>query len=130
MAVPDFQSLMLPVLRAVADGQISAIEMRDRVAGGIGLTEGELAERLPKGGQTVFANRIAWANTYLQRAGLIEKIGRGVYRRDLGRDGHPPVESFRLEPGDLARDAVRLRSLAGARPHGRNRGAPLRTRVA
>jgi restriction system protein len=80
MPVPDFQSLMLPVLRATAEGQISAIELRDRVASGIGLTESELAERLPKGGQSVFANRVAWANMYLQRAGLIEKIGRGFYK--------------------------------------------------
>jgi restriction system protein len=86
MPVPDFQSLMLPVLRATAAGQISATDLRDRVASGIGLTESELAERLPKGGQTVFANRVAWANTYLQRAGLIEKIGHGLYKiTDEGR---------------------------------------------
>jgi restriction system protein len=80
MAVPDFQSLMLPVLRRVADGDISAPELRDHVASELGLSEDELAERLPKGGQSVFANRVAWANVYLQRAGLIEKAGRGTYR--------------------------------------------------
>jgi hypothetical protein len=39
MAVPDFQSLMLPVLTATADGEISASELRDRVAGSVKLSE-------------------------------------------------------------------------------------------
>ena len=41
---------------------------------------------LPSGRQTTFANRTAWANVFLQRAGLLEKAGRGVYRiTDEGR---------------------------------------------
>jgi restriction system protein len=79
MAVPDFQSLMLPVLQTAADGEISATELRERVATQLALTEDDLAEMLPKGGQTVLANRVAWANVYLQRAGLLRKIGRGMY---------------------------------------------------
>ena len=71
MAIPDFQRLMLPVLRAAADGDISASELRDRIVSELALNEDDLAERLPKGGQTVFANRVAWANVYLQRAGLL-----------------------------------------------------------
>ena len=73
MPVPDFQSLMLPVLKATADGGINASDLRDRVATMIGLTETDLAELLPSGRQTTFANRTAWANIFLQRAGLIEK---------------------------------------------------------
>jgi restriction system protein len=80
MAVPDFQSLMLPVLRAVADGEIAAADLRSRVAGDLQLTEADLAEMLPSGRQTTFANRTAWANVFLQRAGLLEKAGRGIYR--------------------------------------------------
>jgi restriction system protein len=86
MAVPDFQSLMLPVLQMAADGEISATELRERVAAELALTEDDLAEMLPKGGQTVFANRVAWANVYLQRAGLLRTIGRGLYlSTDAGR---------------------------------------------
>jgi restriction system protein len=86
MAVPDFQSLMLPVLRAVADGDISAADLRSRVAAELRLTETDLAEMLPSGRQTTFANRTAWANVFLQRAGLLEKVSRGVYRiTDEGR---------------------------------------------
>lgn len=80
MAVPDFQSLMLPLLKATANGNISASELRKRVAESEKLSEEDLAEMLPSGKQTTFANRTAWANVHLQRAGLIEKTGHGVYR--------------------------------------------------
>jgi restriction system protein len=80
MSVPDFQSLMLPVLIATAEGEIPAAELRDRVAQGLKLTEEDLNEMLPSGRQTTFGNRTAWANVFLQRAGLIEKTGRGIYR--------------------------------------------------
>ena len=80
MPVPDFQSLMLPVLHAVADGDISAADLRNRVAVELRLTEADLAEMLPSGRQTTFANRTAWANIFLQRADLLEKVSRGVYR--------------------------------------------------
>jgi restriction system protein len=84
MAVPDFQSLMLPVLRAVADGEIAAADLRSRVADDLRLAEADLAEMLPSGRQTTFANRTAWANVFLQRAGLLEKVSRGVYRITAG----------------------------------------------
>ncbi len=80
MAVPDFQSLMLPVLAATAEGEIPASALRDRVAASLKLTDEDLKEMLPSGRQTTFGNRTAWANVFLQRAGLIEKTGRGVYR--------------------------------------------------
>ena len=80
MVVPDFQSLMLPVLVSTAEGEIAAPDLRGRVAAREKLSENDLKEMLPSGRQTTFANRIAWANVFLQRAGLIEKTGRGVYR--------------------------------------------------
>lgn len=80
MPVPDFQSLMLPVLMATAEGEISASELRDRVAQSVKLSQEDLKEMLPSGRQTTFGNRTAWANVFLQRAGLIEKTSRGVYR--------------------------------------------------
>jgi restriction system protein len=91
MAVPDFQSLMLPVLRAMANGEISSAELRDKVASDLELGESDLAEMLPSGRQTTFANRIAWANIFLQRAGLIEKVRRGVYR--ISQEGRNALAS-------------------------------------
>jgi restriction system protein len=80
MSIPDFQTLMLPVLRATASSEISAPALRQQVAQSLDLTESDLAEMLPSGRQTTFTNRTAWALVYLQRAGLIEKISRGVYK--------------------------------------------------
>jgi restriction system protein len=71
---------MLPVLRAAADGEIAAADLRNRVAEDLRLTDADLAEMLPSGRQTTFANRTAWANVFLQRAGLLERAGRGIYR--------------------------------------------------
>lgn len=80
MAVPDFQSLMLPVLKAVGEsGPISAPDVRARVAEQLGLAASDLAELLPSGRQSTFSNRIAWANIFMQRAGLIKVVRRGIY---------------------------------------------------
>ena len=81
MPVPDFQSLMLPVLKALIGGADTPIsEVRARVATTEGLTPEDLRELLPSGRQQVFTNRIAWAVTHMGHAGLVEKARRGVYR--------------------------------------------------
>jgi restriction system protein len=59
--------------------------MRERIARELGLSDSDLAEMLPSGRVTTFANRVSWANVYLQRAGLLEKVARGVYR--ISEDG-------------------------------------------
>ena len=81
MPVPDFQSLMLPTLTALSDGEDTAVaEVRQRAAATEGLTPEALHELLPSGKVTKFANRIGWALVHLQRAGLVEKVQRGIYR--------------------------------------------------
>ena len=81
MPVPHFQSLMKPVLEAHSDGAATRIsEVRARVAASEALTPGDLREMLPSGQQSVFANRVAWAVLHMARAGLLESVGRGVYR--------------------------------------------------
>jgi restriction system protein len=77
--VPDFQSLMRPVLEAVAERRLAAADLREYVAAALGLKEDALQQMLPSGRQTVFANRVAWANVYLQRAGCIDRPQRGTY---------------------------------------------------
>ncbi len=81
MPIPDYQSLMLPVLRLVGDRkEHSLAEMRQGIAADLGLSEDELAERLASDTQTVFANRIAWAVQYLKAAAVLQPVRRGVYR--------------------------------------------------
>jgi len=87
MPVPDFQTLMLPVLRQLAAGDEQApADIRESVASSLGLTQQDLSELLPSGRQTTFANRVAWALGYLKQAGLLESPRRGAYRlTDRGR---------------------------------------------
>jgi restriction system protein len=81
MAVPDFQSLTLPVLRQFADGSEHATkDVRALVAAALGLTPEDLLEILPSGTQTRFANRVAWAHVYMKRAGLLSSPRRGIYQ--------------------------------------------------
>ena len=79
MAVPDFQSVMRPVLDVHADrGLHSIAEVRDRVAAALGVTEDDRKIMLPSGGQPQFANRVAWAVTHLAQAALLERAARGI----------------------------------------------------
>ena len=81
MAVPDFQSLMLPAVKALAGGdEIPSSELRARIAVAEGLTSEDTREMLPSGRQTTFKNRVSWVISYLGCAGLTERVRRGVYR--------------------------------------------------
>jgi len=80
MAVPDFQTLMLPVLIESAEGEIRIGDVVERIAQKLGLTPEERAELLPSGVQSLFSNRVHWAKTYLGKAGLIESTRRGHFR--------------------------------------------------
>ena len=80
MAVPDFQTLMRPLLKEYAAGGERRIgDVREALATRLGLTEQELAERLPSGLARTFDNRVGWAATYLYRVGLLARPQRSVY---------------------------------------------------
>ena len=79
MAVPDYETLMLPVLEAVADGEpMTTKALREAVAERVGLTPEDRAETIPSGAQPVFNNRVGWATTYMVQAGLLVRPKRGV----------------------------------------------------
>jgi restriction system protein len=81
MAIPDFQTLMRPLLELHADGgEKTQPELRDALAQQFELTEDELAERLPSGTARTFVNRVAWASTHMKEAGLLVKPRRGISR--------------------------------------------------
>ena len=80
MSVPDYQTLMLPVLSVSAGGEVRIGEVVDRLADQLGLTAEERTELLPSGKQTVFSNRVHWAKTYLSKAGLVELTRRGHFK--------------------------------------------------
>lgn len=87
MAIPDYQSLMLPLLKLAADGSEHSIrDARERLAAELRLTDAERNELLPSGRQPVFDNRVAWGKTYLQQAGLLYSPRRAHFQiTDRGR---------------------------------------------
>lgn len=78
--IPDYQSLMRPVLACAAAGETKIGDAVEQLADKLGLTPDERAQLLPSGKQTMFANRVHWAKTYLVKAGLAEGTRRGYYR--------------------------------------------------
>ena len=91
MPVPDYQTLMLPVLKLVASGYETIPECLQPLAQSFDLTEDEVGQLLPSGKQTVLANRAHWARTYLSQAGLVEPVKRGHCR--VTETGRATVES-------------------------------------
>jgi restriction system protein len=80
MPIPDFQSIMLPLLRLAGDGNEHALrEAREILASELGLSDTDLRELLPSGKQARWANRVAWAKVYLVKGGLLESPKEGVF---------------------------------------------------
>ena len=68
MAVPDFQSLLLPMLRFATDGKEHRVaDAREALGSTFDLSDADRNELLPSGRQTKFANRVAWAKVYLEQ---------------------------------------------------------------
>ena len=81
MTVPNYQSLMFPLLAFCNDSkEHNAQEAIDALAIQFQLTATEKNELLPSGKQTRFANRLGWARTYLKKAKLIESTARGKFK--------------------------------------------------
>ncbi len=82
MAIPDYQSVMLPLLRFAGEknDETSTGEAVEVLAKEFGLTDEDLKEMLPSGIQSTFFNRVGWASTYMKKAGLLETTRRGYYR--------------------------------------------------
>jgi restriction system protein len=81
MTIPDYQTLMLPVLKlAGSGGEMKFRDMVEALAQEFHLTAEERSELLPSGSAFLFDNRVGWARTYLKQAGLLESPKRGVLR--------------------------------------------------
>ena len=81
MAIPDFQTMMLPFLQVVAHGGEHTLrDVVEQLADHFKLSEEERKELLPSGSQFTFANRVGWARTYMSKAGLLESSRRGFFR--------------------------------------------------
>jgi restriction system protein len=81
MTIPDFQSIMLPLLSLAGDGEEHSLSGAvSHLADHFALTEDEQATLLPSGQQPLFYNRVGWARTHLKKAGLLVDPRRGHFR--------------------------------------------------
>ena len=102
MPVPDFQSLMLPVIKSLEGFEEKHTKaMRKCVKKQIDLSDIDEQETYPSGIR-IFADRVSWAITYIQRAGLIERVSRGVYK--LTQDGD---ELLKKDPSHVNKKTLR-----------------------
>lgn len=98
MTVPDYQSLMLPLLKyaGTRNREVTTSEAVEVLAQELNLTEEDLREMLPSGTQSTFGNRVGWAATYMKKAGLLEPTRRGYYK--ITARGH---DLLTKQPKDL-----------------------------
>jgi len=76
--IPDFQTLMRPVLVAIeGDEPKSRKQIRDIVASALNVSDEDRQVMLPSGKQAMFINRVAWAITHMAQAGLLDRPERG-----------------------------------------------------
>ena len=81
MPIPDFQSLMLPLLKFCSDEQEhSTKDTIENLSKQFNLTEDELSQLLPSGTQYVFYNRVFWAKAHIKMAGLVENTKRAHFK--------------------------------------------------
>ncbi len=103
MAIPDYQSLMLPILQLVSDKEEHKYrDLIETLAMEFKVTDDERKELLASGNQAIFDNRVGWAKTYLKKAGLLDSPKRATFViTQLG------LETLKKNPGRI--DAKYLR---------------------
>ena len=93
--IPDYQSLMLPLLKLVSDGQEHKYrDLIESLAIEFEVTDEERKELLASGNQAIFDNRVGWAKTYLKKAGLLTRDPRMVERKKTGLKGARANKQF------------------------------------
>lgn len=121
MTIPDYQTLMKPVLRSAQEGERSIGDVVSELENAFSLSEEERRELLPSGKQAKFANRIHWARSYLKHAGLLRNTLRGYFEitdegRAVLRENPEPLNAAYLKrfesfaafssPNDKAADTI------------------------
>ena len=92
MTIPDYETVMLPLLRLSARGTINMRDATAELGSELMLSQEEQVRMLPKGKTTIFHSRVGWAKTDLKQAGLVEQPARAVIEiTERGRDVLPPT---------------------------------------
>jgi restriction system protein len=84
MTIPDFQSIMLPLMQFASDEQEHSLrETIEYLSEHFHLIDSERKELLPSGRQPIFDNRVGWSRTHLRKADLLEPTRRAYFRITL-----------------------------------------------
>jgi restriction system protein len=87
MTIPDYETLMLPVLKLFASGSKNVSECLPSIKQQFSITDEEAEELLPSGRVTILQSRTHWARTYLSKAGLLDSPKRNLHViTKLGKD--------------------------------------------
>ena len=111
--IPDYQTLMRPILESAQEGEVRIGEIVDRLADRFDLSEEERNELLPNGRQVRFTNRVHWAKSRLNRAGLVKLTRRAYFIiTDRGKqalaDVGATINNAYLEQFEGLRDAPEI----------------------
>lgn len=87
MTIPKHDEIRLPALSLLASrGRLKLREFEQPLAEHFGLSDEEIQEEYDSGNGKIFYDRISWALSYMNMAGLLKKPKRGVYEiSDLGK---------------------------------------------
>ena len=86
MKIPDYQSIMLPLLKFAGDQEEHSLRQAiDALAQEFQLSDEERKQLLPSGQQEVFNNRVAWARTYMKKAGLLDSTRPWLFQNYRSR---------------------------------------------
>ena len=120
MAVPKFFEFFEVFLLALSDNQLhKAKDVRSFIADKMSISEEDLAELLPSRRQSTFDNRVAWARTYLDRAGLIDTPSRGQYCiTEAGRKALHSGEKIDLKYLERFPSFIDFHSVSSGNPDG------------
>ena len=123
MPIPDYETLMLPLLRYVAQGQCPIQTATSAMADQFALDESDRRILLPSGRTPLINSRVHWAATYLVQSGLLSRPRRGILQiTERGR-------SVLAENPDRIDNELLLRfeEFRGAFVHGLELGMSIRT---
>lgn len=124
MPIPDYQAIMLPLLRYLGDNaEHSLRESIESLAEEFALSDSERRQLLPSGQQEVFDNRVGWARTYMKKAGLVKTTRRGFFQiTDRGtavlKQNPPKIDGRFLDQFEEFRAFKELRKQPPEEPNG------------
>lgn len=92
MSIPKYDEIQIPALKILSDGTPrKRIEIEEPLSIHFKLTEEERNQMYDSGNGPVFMDRVQWALSYLNMAGLVSKPKRGIYQ--INEEGRKILEN-------------------------------------